>query len=191
MGNIIKIAKTDFPILDLLKNRWSPRSFADKSIDKNIIMSLLEAARWSPSAFNEQPWRYVLGVKNEDSNFLKILESLVESNRIWAQNAPVLLACCSRRTFVLNNKVNPYSAYDAGQSIAHLTIQAISENIYVHQMAGFDKDVLRKNCNISEDYEILSVVAIGYVGSPDKLPENLKKIEMSERQRKKISEMLF
>ena len=191
MKNSIKEANNAYPILDIIKSRWSPRSFSEKAIQKNILYSLLEAARWSPSAFNEQPWRFIMGVKNEDDNFLKIFESLVEFNKSWAKSAPVLIVCSCIKNFAQNNKPNVYSAYDTGQSIAYLTLQALSENIFVHQMAGFDKSILKRNFNISEEVDILSVIALGYLGLPDDLSDELKKLETTERQRKNINNLLL
>ena len=191
MTNFIKIAKTDFSVLESIKNRWSPRSFAEKQINKEIISSILEAARWSPSAFNEQPWRFVLGIKNEGDNYSKIFESLVEFNKNWAKNAPVLIVSCGKTNFTHNNKSNNYVAYDTGQSVAYLTMQALSENIYVHQMAGFDKVMLKNNLNISEGLEVFAVMALGYLDSPEKLSEDLKKLELTERQRKTQNDLIF
>jgi len=191
MKSIIKIAKTDYPLLDIIKDRWSPRSFADKPIDDEILHTLLEAARWSPSAFNEQPWRFILGVKNEDGNYSKILESLVEFNQNWAKNAPVLMVSCGRTTFTRNDKPNNYVAYDTGQSVSYLTMQALSHDVYVHQMAGFDKAKIKESFNISEEYEVFTVMALGYVDSADKLTYDLKKQETTERQRKAHNVLIF
>jgi len=191
MNNSIKTARTEYPVIDLIKNRWSPRSFAEKPIKEEIISSLLEAARWAPSAFNEQPWRFFIGIKNNNATYIKVFESLVEFNRNWAKSAPVLIVCCGKKNFAHNDNPNPTAAYDAGQSVAYLTMQALSENIYVHQMTGFDKNTLRNNLNLSDDYEINSVIALGYLDTPDKLPEELKKIETTERLRKDIKDLIL
>ena len=191
MDNLLKIAKNKYPVIDIIKNRWSPRSFTERLIAKNLINSILEAARWSPSSFNEQPWRYILGFKNKGDNFSKIFDALHGFNKKWTINAPLLMVCCCKRNFSHNNMPNVHAAYDSGQSIAYLTMQAMSENIYVHQMAGFDKTILKNNLNISDDFDICTVIALGYLGSPDILPIDLKKLETSERERKSINELLL
>jgi len=185
-----KQAKTKFGFHSLLENRWSPRSFRDSSIEKEKLQRIFEAASWAPSSYNEQPWRFIVGEKGNET-YNKILEALVESNKLWAQKAPVLVVSLAKKYFSNKNKENFHFIYDTGQSVAHLTFQAMYEGLYVHQMAGFYFDILKNNFDIPEEYYIVTVIAIGYIGSSDLLDDNLKNIENAERIRKELNETVF
>ncbi len=184
-----KKANTTYPINDILSKRWSPRAFADKVVEKEKLQSILEAARWSPSASNEQPWFFILGWNN-DATYQKIFETLVEFNQMWAKNAPVLIISVGKQ---INSKDEPSSIfkYDVGQSVAHLTFQASIEGLYVHQMVGFDPDKAAELFQIPEGYEAISVMSIGYIGEPSMLHPRMQKAEKAERERKELSAFIF
>jgi len=187
-----KEAKTAVEIHPLLKKRWSPRAFSDKLIDAATIRSLFEAARWAPSSMNEQPWRFIIGLKGDDT-YRSIFEALVEFNRLWAGFAPVLAVSCGKTAFSGKNdgKPNESFAYDVGQSVAHLTFQAMHEGLYVHQMGGFDKKMVIENFSIPEGFVPLTVFAIGYLGEPEMLHPNLIASEKGERVRMERSSFLY
>ena len=176
---------------ELIEKRYSPRAFSGEPIEEEKIISLLEAARWSPSSMNEQPWRFIVGVKGKGETFNKIFNTIFELNQVWAQKAPVLILTVVKEFNDRNKQNNRYAKYDLGQAIAHLTLQATSLYLYLHQMGGFNPDKARKLFNIPEGYVPMSVIAVGYLGNIDKLPEQLKVREKAKRNRKKLSELVF
>jgi len=185
-----KKAVTTYPVHEYIQNRWSPRAFADKLIDKNKIMSLFEAARWSASAFNEQPWRFIYATRDNPEAFNKLLNCLVEGNRIWCKNAPLLILTVVKKTFS-NNKQNTKAEHDLGLATGNLTFQAMSMGLYVHPMSGIDVDNAIKIFNIPVDYLPSTMIAAGYLGNPEQLPEHLMKPEISPRKRKPFNEIVF
>lgn len=185
-----KEAQTHFPIHPLLKKRWSPRTFSEAIVEPEKICSLFEAARWSPSAANQQPWRFIVGIKGDETwqNVFNILEKY---NKVWAHRPHILGISCGR---LLNNDdkaPNPYHAYDTGQSLAHLSFQATQEGLYVHQMGGFDKQKAREVFDIPEIFVPLSAFAIGYIGELEDLDEFNQKREILPRERKEFGEWVF
>jgi nitroreductase len=186
-----KKAHTRFSIHPILETRWSPRAFSDEAIDFQKIQRMLEAARWAPSCFNEQPWRFIIGVKNEGETYRNILSSLAEFNQKWAVTAPLLILCCGKKHFTLRDEENIYFKYDTGQAAAYLTMQAVHEGLYVHQMAGFDKHKVIELFNLPIDYEPLTVMAFGYMGDPEMLPEEIKKMEYADRYRNELNSFVF
>lgn len=186
-----KIAKTDFEILEIFKNRWSPRAFSEKQVEKEKLQRIFEAARWSPSGGNLQPWVFITGRKNIDPAFETIFNALAEGNKKWAGLSSVLVVVCSEKINSKNGKPNAWSEYDAGQSAAYLSVQALSEGIYVHQMGGINKEKLIRDLNIPENYQPVTVIAMGYLGNPDDLPEDLKQREIAERTRNPAHEFIF
>ncbi|MBU1652724.1 nitroreductase family protein, partial [bacterium] len=165
-------AQTDAQILDLLKERWSPRAFADKLIESDKVQSLFEAARWSPSCFNDQPWQFVLSQKDDSEGYDRILRCLLEKNQSWAKTAPLIGIAVARNSFRHNQKPNRHAWYDLGQAMAHLTFQAAAMGLYVHQMAGFSETAARSELAIPDGFDPVSAFTIGYLGSPEALPEN-------------------
>jgi nitroreductase len=185
----IKTANTDFPINNLLRDRWSPRAFKNQMIEKEKLQRFFEAARWAPSASNLQPWRFIIGFKG-DETYKKIAGTLVEFNQLWALTAPVLIIAVAKKT---NHKGEPNvsALYDLGQSVAHLTFQASADGLYVHQMGGFSSSQAAELFEIPADFSVATVVAIGYIGDPEILHENLKKMEITARERRQSIESVF
>lgn len=186
-----KKAKTIYGILPLLEKRWSPRAFYNVDIEKEKMKRIIEASRWSPSSMNEQPWNYILGIRGENKTYEKILETLIDFNKQWAKNAHVLIIACGKKHFSKKNEPNPTYLYDVGQSVAHMSIQAMHEGVYVHQMGGFFADKARELFGIPEEFDPITVLAMGYIGSPDMLSDELKEREIQERNRKDFSEFIF
>ena len=185
----IKTALTVYPINDLIKKRWSPRAFSAEPVSRKQVFQLLEAARWAASSYNDQPWRFVIGLKGEPT-YEKIFGTLGEFNQAWAANAPVLLLACAAKT---NSRggFNRHHAYDTGQAVANLSIQAMDMGLYLHQMAGFSQEKAIKVFTIPEDIEPMAAIAIGYIGDPDILSDSAKKSELSPRSRKDFEEFCF
>ena len=184
-------AKTDYPVHDLIQNRWSPRAFSDNPVSPETLRSLFEAARWAPSSSNEQPWAFIVGTKDDLETHSKILSTLVEFNQGWAKHAPVLAIAVSQMEFARNKTPNRNAFYDTGAAVAHLTAEATSRGLFVHQMAGFDPQKAIAVFHIPKGWEPIAVFAIGYPGDPNALPDKLRERELAPRSRKPISEFVM
>ena len=184
-----KPAITTIDIHPVIKNRWSPRSFSDKAITTEQLQRIFEAARWAPSSFNEQPWRFIVGIKGDDT-WNKLHESLVEFNQIWAGNAPVLALAIGKKTSAKGEK-NAVYQYDVGQSMAYITLQAEAEGLRSHQMGGFSRTKARELFNIPEDFEPMVMTAIGYQDEADKLKPDFADMEKQPRARMPLEELVF
>jgi nitroreductase len=185
-----KNAQTDHPIHDLLKTRWSPRAFSAQPVENKKLLSLFEAARWAPSGINIQPWAFIVTNQQAPEPFAKLLGTLSERNQLWAKDVPVLVMS------IFNGerepgKPNPWAAYDLGQSVAHLSIQASALGLFVHQMGGFDRQKAAQAFELPTGYEPMTVFAIGYPGDPASLPDGLRERELETRTRKPLSEIVF
>ena len=172
-----------YPVLEEIRDRRSIRAFDVKPVEQEKIHSLFEAARWAPSSANEQPWTNIYATKDQHELWGKLLEPLNDSNKIWVKDAPLLVLSVVRKNFAKHGKLNAFAKYDLGAANAFLALQAVSLGLQAHQMAGYNADKLSANVNLPEEYELGSVIAIGYPGNPGDLPENLKVRELAERQR--------
>ena len=181
-----------YPILELQKKRWSPRAFdPNRSIDSATMCSLLEAARWSPSCFNDQPWTFLLANKDQAGEFQTMLGCLTEKNQSWAKNASVLLIAIGSNVFAHNAKANMHGKYDTGAAVANLTFEATSKGIYVHQMAGFDSEKTRTTYSIPPTADPIAAIALGYLGDPESLPPDFRDMEEKPRPRKPLNDFVF
>ncbi len=178
-------------VLPSIEERWSPRAFSSKSVSKENLNLLFDAARKAASCFNEQPWRFVYARKEDKENFDLLLDCLVEGNQVWAKNASILVATIAKKTFTESGKPNKHAWHDVGLSIGNMSVQATSMGIYLHQMAGYDTEKTIKNLDLSDDFEPVSFIAIGYLGEKDQLPKDLKEIEKKESPRKEVNEITF
>ncbi|MCU7496967.1 MAG: nitroreductase [Ignavibacteria bacterium] len=176
---------------DLIKKRYSTRTFSEKLIDSDIILSLFEAARWAPSGGNEQPWRFIIAGKNDPENYWKIFSAINEGNKLWAINAPLLVVGVTKLERGIDKKLNKYAFYDLASAVANLTLQATSKNLYVRQMGGFNPLIIRELFDIPENFEPAIVLAAGYKTEESNIPENLMMREKAPRQRKPLSEIVF
>jgi nitroreductase len=185
-----KTAKTSAPINGLAQSRWSPRAFLDKPVEPEKLRSLFEAARWSASGGNEQPWRFIVGV-NRDETWQKIFESLDEGNKIWNEKVPVLILAIGYTISSWDGNISGYYHYDTGQAVAHLSVEAMNQGLHVHQMGGFSAEKARELFSIPENCQPLTAIAAGYIGDPETLPEKLRQRELQERTRKELPEIVF
>ncbi len=176
---------TDFesPVLEAIQNRRSRRAYLDQPIEPEKIQSLFEAARWAPSSVNEQPWMYIYATKDQPELYHKLFESLNESNKIWAQRAPLLILSLVRKNFIRNDQPNGSAKYDLGAANAFLSLQATHLGLNVHQMGGYDRQRAKENLNVPDSFELGILMAIGYPGDPEILPEHLKQRELAPRHR--------
>ncbi|HYL84821.1 MAG TPA: nitroreductase family protein [Candidatus Angelobacter sp.] len=186
-----KLAPSDFPVHELIRERWSPRAFAEKPIPAATLRSLFEAARWAPSSSNEQPWAYIVATKDDRENFDKVLGALVEFNAGWAKHAAVLAIAVVKLAFAKNHAPNRNAQYDTGAATALLSMEATAHGLSVHQMAGFDPEKARQAFGIPLGWEAIAAMAIGYPGNPETLPQPLKDRELAPRMRKPISEFVM
>ena len=170
------------PVMEVIKNRRSRRAYSDKLVEPEKIHSLFEAARWAPSSLNEQPWYYVYATRDQDL-WQKIFEALNEGNKVWAANAPLLICSLARKNFIRFNTPNPSARYDLGAANAFLSLQAAHLGLNVHQIAGFNAEVLVQNLGVPDRYEPVIVMAIGYPGDIQALPDKLKEREVAPRER--------
>ena len=184
-------APTEYPINELLRDRWSPRAFADKPISPVDLRSLFEAARWAPSSSNEQPWAFLVATRDDQKNFDKAIQPLVEFNANWARHAYVLGFAVSELAFAKNNTPNRNAHYDTGAAMSQLTTEATSRGLLVHQMAGFDPDTAREVFEIPSGWEAIVAFAIGYPGDPASLPQPYRDRETAPRVRKPIREFVM
>jgi nitroreductase len=186
---IRKPAETNFTIHDILKERWSPRAYSSDPVEPEKLLSMFEAARWSPSGGNTQPWTFIVAQRGEPIH-TQFVEALMGRNADWAQNAPVLVVAVAntQRKPGVNN---PYAFYDVGQAVAHLSVQAHALGLHVHQMAGFDASKVRQLVGLPEGYDPVTLIAIGYQGDVTHLPEDLQERERQPRIRKPLSEVVF
>ncbi len=172
-GNMdFKERYSDKDINNLIFERWSPRAFSGKPIDEQKLMNILEAARWAPSCFNDQPWRFIVAAAEKDRAV--VIEALADTNKLWAKNAPVLVAVASRTSFSHNDKPNRWNGFDAGCAWGYLALEARRQGLYAHAMGGFDKLKLKELLELPDEYELYAVVAIGELASIDVLSEELR-----------------
>jgi nitroreductase len=177
-------------VIEEILARWSPRAFSHKPVSQEDLTKIFEAARWAPSSFNEQPWRFLVGHKG-DPTYQKIFDSLVEFNQGWAKSAPVLILSAAQKHFAHNRAANHFAIHDTGAATAYLVLQATALGLHAHSMAGFDQEKARAAFQIPEDYAIGAVTALGHLGDTETLPEGLREQELSPRRRKPLSEFVF
>lgn len=166
----------DHAVAPQFLNRWSPRAFSDQSVSEAEMNLLFEAARWAPSASNNQPWRFAYGLRG-DEGFAKIAAGLVPFNRGWAEKAAALVVVASRSTVIRPEQgevPNPFHSFDAGTAWGFLALQAHLSGLITHAMGGFDAKALAASLNLPEGYVIHAVVAVGHQGKIEDLPEALQ-----------------
>ena len=189
-----KVALTDHEILDVIRQRWSPRAF-DPDADLSVVelQRLFEAARWAPSSRNEQPWRFVVADRRRSpERFRDLLESLAPRNQAWASSAPVLVLVAVQVNHSGLDLPNQHAWYDAGQAVAFLTLQATSTGLSLRQMQGFDAGRAREVCRVPAEFEPGVVVAIGRAGDPESLTiPGHREAERTPRSRRAITEFVF
>jgi len=185
-----KLANVKCPIHNLLKLRWSPRAFSERRVEPEKLCSLFEAARWAPSAFNEQPWFFIVATKENTRDYDRLLSIMVERNKQWAHAAPVLLLTVAKLS-THDGKPNRYAFHDVGLAVENLALQATALDLFAHQMAGFNVERAREEFAIPPGYEPVTTIAVGYLGDPESLPEQFHEEELKTRNRKPLEEFIF
>lgn len=177
--------KPEYPINPLFINRWSPCAFTGELISQQELMTLLEAARWAPSSYNNQPWRFLYAHKNGPYWEL-FFNLLTEANKLWVQNAAVLILIISRNYFTYNNLPSRTHSFDAGSAWENLALQAVFSGLATHALEGFDYDAARQQLSIPDIYTVEAMVAVGKQAPASMLPKELQEREQPN-ERKPLS----
>ncbi len=178
-------------VLPIIHKRWSPRAFSERAVEPAKLAKVFEAARWAASSFNEQPWRYLVGLRG-DETYKKIYGALAEFNQAWAGHAPVLILGVAKTKFSHNGSENRFGVYDLGAASSYLTLQAAALGLAAHQMAGYDAKAAREAFGIPDEYALGAVIALGYQGEPSNLShEQMLAQEVAPRARKPLGEFVF
>jgi nitroreductase len=188
-----KNASSRYPINELARKRWSGRAYdPDRTLTGQQIITLLEAARWAPSCFGDEPWRYI--VCNRDTRpgaWQKALESLTEANQDWAKLAPVIILGFAGSVLSRNGKPNRWGQYDTGAATMSLCLQATAMDLMVHQMGGFDVDKVRSSFTVPEEFTPMVVLTVGYQLPMERIPEQLQERETAARVRRPLEQTFF
>jgi nitroreductase len=185
-----KTAQTDYPVLSEIQRRWSPYAFDPRAVEEEKLQRIFEAARWAASSYNEQPWRYIVAQASQPEQFRKLASVLVPQNN-WAENVPVLAMSVAKMSFTKSGMENRVALHDVGAASAQLSLQAVAEGLMVHQMAGFDTQRAKEIYGIQAGYEPVAMLAIGYEGNHDEIPEALQERENAPRGRNPHSAFVF
>ncbi|MDP2231089.1 nitroreductase family protein [Methylotenera sp.] len=188
-----KPAITQVAINETIANRWSGRAYdASKKISKEQIVALLEAARWAPSCFGDQPWRFIVWDKNADAQtWQQAFDCLAPGNQTWVKDAPVLLLVCSDTLFNHNQQPNRWAQYDTGAAAENLCLQASSMDLMAHQMGGFNVDIARENFNIPAQFTPMAMICVGYPADIASLEGEVLTRETADRSRRPLNELFF
>jgi nitroreductase len=172
----------DHPIETLFLDRWSPRSMSGAPLGDAELMRLFEAARWAPSTYNEQEWRF-LYARRDTAQWPSFFDLLMEANQAWCGRAALLMVVLSHKVFTRDGRPNPVHSFDTGAAFENLALQGAAMGLVVHGMAGFDRGKARATLGVPEDYEIEAMVAVGHPGNPADLPPQLQAREMPSGRR--------
>jgi nitroreductase len=170
-------------IAESIKNRRSVRAYEDKPIEPAKIHSLFEAARWAPSSANEQPWMYIYATKDQPELYGQLFSCLNEGNQLWAKNAPLLILSFTRKNFTRNGQPNGYALYDLGAANSFLALEAVELGLQLRQMGGYSQSKAREVLNISDDFSMGAMIAVGYPGKTETLHESFHERERAPRER--------
>jgi nitroreductase len=188
---MIKYAKPNHPIHELLSHRWSPYGFSDRKVSTEDLRALFEAARWAPSSYNEQPWRYIVATQDHPDMFQKVLDCLWELNQNWASHAPVLALGIVSLNLARSGKPNAAAQHDLGLASGNLSLEATTRGLLVHQMIGINPDKVRETFHVPEDFQPLTALAIGYAGTPSELSNEILERDNLARARLPLEAFVF
>ncbi len=180
--------QTNYPIHPLLLARESTRAFSEERFSEDDLMSLFEAARWAPSSYNNQPWRFHYG-RRDTPEWDLFFNPLVEFNKNWCRKADTLIAVISYQLYEYNHKPAPTAHFDSGSAWMSLALEAQAKGWVAHAMSGFDYEKLRDNLKVPNDYSIEAMIAVGKKGKGETLPDELRKHDTSY-QRKSLQDII-
>lgn len=182
--------KPNYEIAPLLLNRWSPRSMTGEALTDDELFPLFEAARWAPSSYNAQLWRFVIARRQNTDEFTKFVGLLAEANQVWANNAAVLVVVASRIRFEHNEKTSITHTFDAGAAWENLAIEASRRGLVAHGMQGFDYARAKSELSFPDEFEVHAMIAVGRRGFAENLPDKLRSIE-HPNSRRPLHEIVF
>lgn len=188
-----KRASTVVPVAEIIAQRWSGRAYdPDRPVERDKLVALLEAARWAPSCFGDEPWRYLIWDRRADpEHWRRAFDCLVESNRSWAKAAPVLMLSLADSVFVKNGNANRWGQHDTGAASMSLSLQAAALGLMVHQMGGFDAERIRAEFAIPERFSCMAAMTIGYQLPQAAIPEDVRERELAPRTRRPLGQSFF
>lgn len=186
---IKKRRKTEYSINPLILNRWSPRAMTGEELSDDELMPLFEAARWAPSSYNGQPWRFIYAKRNTP-HWDKLFNLMVEFNQSWAKNAAALVVVVSRKNFEHDESPNVVHSFDSGSAWENLALEAAARGLVTHGMAGFDYEKAKKELKVPDSYKVEAMIAIGKRGKKEELPEQLQEREKPS-DRKHLKEIIM
>jgi nitroreductase len=189
--SLIEETSSQAELHPLIAQRRTRRAFSSRLVEPDTLRILFEAARWTPSSMNEQPWSFIVSTRQKQSEFERMLGCLMDFNVSWAQHAPVLTLAVAKLNFAVNGQPNRHAFYDVGQAMAALTYQSIASGLNVCQMAGFDVQKARSVFSIPADHEPVVAAAIGYQGDSATLSEKLQQKEQAPRRRNSLEQFVF
>jgi len=190
-SNQSKSAKPDHAVLPVIADRWSPYVFEPRPVEREKLLSCLEAARWAPSSYNEQPWTFILAERTNSVEFDRMLQCLVEGNRAWAKNVGVLLLTIVAKLFTKNGKPNRAFEHDIGLAAGYMVLQATALGLQGHQMIGIEPDKVRATYKIPDSHEPLTAIALGYPATTADANDPLAQRDAAPRHRKPLSEIIL
>ena len=191
MSDTDKQAHPNVPIHELIASRWSPYCFSTKPVAAADLHAIVEAARWAPSSYNEQPWRYILAQSSDRVAYEKLLSCLVDGNQAWAKYAPVLTIGVVVTMFARNGKPNRAAQHDVGLAAGNICAEATARGLYVHQMIGIVPERVRELYGVPAEAEPLTAIAIGYRGDGAEMPEAMRELDGKPRTRRPVEEFVF
>ncbi|HEO71506.1 MAG TPA: nitroreductase [Candidatus Hydrogenedentes bacterium] len=186
-----KLADVRFPVHEVIARRWSPVTFSERPVSAEQLGSLIEAARWAASCYNEQPWRFIVATKEEPESYAKLLGCLVEKNKAWAQSAPVLMVAVAAQSYEGNGKPNHWAEHDVGMAVMSILFEATAVGLRAHPMAGFDNDAVREAFGVPEGYKPMTAIAVGYMGDMGTAAEEHRQRDEALRSRRPIESLAF
>jgi nitroreductase len=178
-------------ILEIIQERWSPYSFSSIPVEDFKMKAIFEAAGYAPSCNNEQPWRFVFTTQQDESVFNDYVGFLADGNKAWAKHAYALVISMARTKFTYNSKPNRYAFHDTGMAVSNLLLQALSLDVYVHQMGGFSIEKVKEYFNLNGEIEPVAMMAVGYLGDGTSLSPELLMRDEKRRPRKSVNEYVF
>ena len=182
--------RPNYDISPDILGRWSPRAMTGESLSDEELYPLFEAARWAPSSYNNQPWRFIIARREDEDDFKKLYELMIEFNQSWTKDAAALVVVVSNTKMEYNGKENPTHSFDTGSAWENLAIEGARRGLVVHGMSGFDFDQAKKDLNVPDEYTVQMMFAVGKLAPKDNLPEEMQQNE-SPSNRRPLKEIIF
>lgn len=188
-----KPATTQVPIHDIIAQRWSGRAYdAAKPLSRDQVIALLEAARWAPSCYGDQPWRFVVWNRDEDAAVWQAaFDTLAPGNQGWVKDAPLLVLACADSVFQHNGQPNRWAGYDTGAAVENLCLQAEALGLMAHQMGGFDVEQARAVAAVPTQFSLMAMISVGYPAAPASFSAEVAQRENAPRKRRALGELFF